>query len=63
MPVGGITQKVEAAIEAGLKQVILPEANLADVVLPNGKTKIKIIPVKKFEDIFSFVFTSKKHLR
>lgn len=63
LPVGGITQKVEAAIEAGLKQVILPEANLADVVLPNGKTKIKIIPVKKFEDIFPSIFTSKKHLR
>ncbi len=57
LPVGGITQKVEAAIEAGLKQVILPEANLADVVLPNGKSKIKIIPVKKFEDIFPSVFT------
>jgi Lon-like ATP-dependent protease len=63
LPVGGITQKVEAAIEAGLKQVILPEANLADVVLPNGKTKIKIIPVKKFEDIFAFVFSNKKALK
>jgi Lon-like ATP-dependent protease len=61
LPVGGVTQKVEAAIEAGLKQVILPEANLADVVLPNGKSKIKIIPVKKFEDIFPSVFT--KHVR
>jgi len=63
LPVGGITQKVEAAIEAGLKQVILPEANLADVVLPNGKTKIKIISVKKFEDIFPSVFLGKKLLR
>jgi Lon-like ATP-dependent protease len=60
LPVGGVTQKVEAAIEAGLKQVILPESNLGDVVLSNGqKNKIKITPVKKFEDIFSFVFTKK----
>ncbi len=58
LPVGGVTQKVEAAIEAGLKQVILPESNLGDVVLSNGnKNKIKIIPVKKFEDIFPSIFT------
>jgi len=56
MPVGGVTPKIEAAIAAGLKQVIIPEANLKDVVLPKG-AKIKIIPIKRFEDAFPHVFT------
>lgn len=60
LPVGGVTQKVEAAIEAGLKQVIIPEANMQDVVMSNGKPKIKIIPVKKFEDMFPSIFSGKK---
>lgn len=55
MPVGGVTPKIEAAIAAGLKQVIIPEANLKDVVLPKG-AKIKIIPIKRFEEAFPHVF-------
>ena len=55
MPVGGVTPKIEAAIAAGLKQVIIPEANLKDVVLPKG-AKIKITPIKRFEDAFPHVF-------
>lgn len=46
LPVGGITTKVEAAIEAGLKRVIIPEANLKDLNLEKFEDKIKIIPVK-----------------
>ncbi|NYZ77929.1 ATP-dependent protease LonB, partial [Candidatus Micrarchaeota archaeon] len=47
LPVGGVTQKVEAAIEAGLKEVIIPAANEADLVLDEGdKNKIRVLPVK-----------------
>jgi Lon-like ATP-dependent protease len=52
LPVGGVTQKVEAAIEAGLKQVIVPEANVKDIVLSHGANKkIKIIPVKDIKEV------------
>jgi Lon-like ATP-dependent protease len=52
LPIGGVTQKVEAAIEAGLKQVIVPEANVKDIVLSNGTNKkIKIIPVKNIKEV------------
>src|SRR3989338_734796 len=60
LPVGGVTQKVEAAIEAGLKQVIIPEANLKDVVLPNGKSKIKLIPAKTIVDVLEHALDWKK---
>ena len=52
LPVGGVTQKVEAAIEAGLKQVIVPESNLNDIVLSKNKEdKIKIIPVSNITEV------------
>jgi Lon-like ATP-dependent protease len=57
LPVGGVTQKVEAAIDAGLKRVIIPESNSQDVVLSKNN-KIEIIPVRRFEDAFKFIFAS-----
>ena len=46
LPVGGVSAKVEAAIESGLKQVIVPRSNLNDIVIPEETlSKIKIIPV------------------
>lgn len=46
LPVGGVTQKVEAAGEAGLRCVLVPSSNLKDVILANGKAKIELVPVK-----------------
>lgn len=52
LPIGGVTFKVEAAIEAGIKQVIVPKANLKDIVVPKEKLeKIKIIPVETIGEV------------
>ncbi|MBI2135185.1 ATP-dependent protease LonB [Candidatus Woesearchaeota archaeon] len=52
LPVGGVASKVEAAIEAGMKQVIVPKTNLKDIILPKEKLeKIKIIPVETIEEV------------
>ena len=52
LPVGGVTAKVEAAIEAGLKKVIVPRSNYEDIVLDsNHLNKIQIIPVDTIEDV------------
>jgi Lon-like ATP-dependent protease len=57
LPVGGVSAKVEAAIEAGLKRVLIPHANLNDVVLSKNKqNKIKIIPVKTIDDVLKNAF-------
>ena len=52
LPVGGVTGKTEAAIEAGLKEVIVPASNAEDIHL-SGKFrgKIKIVPVANFVDV------------
>jgi Lon-like ATP-dependent protease len=52
LPVGGVTGKTEAAIEAGLKEVIVPKSNAEDIHLSNGmRGKIKIVPVENFVDV------------
>ncbi len=52
LPVGGVTAKVEAAIEAGLKKVIIPKANLPDVILDEEhEGKIEIIPVSTVDEV------------
>ena len=52
LPIGGVTAKVEAAIEAGIKNVIVPKANFKDIVIPKDKlSKINIIPVTNIEEV------------
>ena len=52
LPVGGVTAKVEAAIDAGIKTVIVPKANLKDIIIDKDKlSKIKIVPVDKISDV------------
>ena len=52
LPVGGVTAKIEAAAKAGIKKVIIPEANLRDVLIEDEyKDKIEIIPVKTLAEV------------
>ena len=52
LPVGGVSSKVEAAIEAGMKQVIVPKSNMQDIIInPDKLKKVKIIPVETIEDV------------
>ena len=52
LPVGGVTQKIEAAIDAGLKKVIIPKSNEKDVLLERKyKNKIKIVTAETIVDV------------
>lgn len=52
LPVGGVTAKIEAAIEAGMTCVLIPKTNMNDVVLSDKKRKqIKIIPVSHITEV------------
>lgn len=52
LPIGGATFKIEAAIEAGIRTVILPIGNINDVVLDETqKEQINIIPVSRFWEV------------
>jgi len=54
LPVGGVTAKIEAAAESGLKKVLIPKANQFDVVLEERYIgKIEIIPVTNMGEVLS----------
>tara|TARA_Y100000310_G_scaffold345680_1_gene468198 strand:+ start:9308 stop:11173 length:1866 start_codon:yes stop_codon:yes gene_type:complete len=52
LPIGGVTAKIEAAIEAGIKTVIIPHSNQKDIVIPPTKlNKIKVVPVQNIIEV------------
>ncbi len=61
LPVGGVTAKIEAAIEAGAKKVVIPYSNLNDVYLSKEKRKkIQVIPVKSLAEVSKEVLKNTK---
>jgi Lon-like ATP-dependent protease len=55
LPVGGITSKVEAAIDAGMKYVIIPKSNLHDIYIDKVRLKkVKIIPVSNISEVLAY---------
>jgi len=61
LPVGGVTGKTEAAIEAGIKNVIVPKTNAGDIYLSGGLKKlVKIVPVENFVDVLKNVLVDSK---
>jgi len=55
LPVGGVTSKVEAAIDAGIKKIIIPASNINDIALNKEKLKkVKIYPVHVLADVLKY---------
>lgn len=61
LPVGGVTQKIEAAAQAGIKTVLIPKSNMGDVLIDDTfKDKIEIIPVSTIGDVFEYAMGSQR---
>lgn len=61
LPVGGVTAKIEAAAEVGLKKVLIPKANLRDVLLEEKyQGKIEIIPIETLNDVLKYALVGTK---
>jgi Lon-like ATP-dependent protease len=55
LPVGGVTAKVEAAADSGIKRVLIPEDNMEDLVLESRYTgAIEVIPVRTLRDVLKY---------
>ena len=57
MPIGGLPEKLMAAVRAGVKTVYIPEKNVEDLedVADEVKKELKIIPVKKIKEVIDQV--------
>lgn len=52
LPVGGVSAKIEAAVDTGMKKVLVPKSNMEDVYLSaERKKKIEIIPVSNIVEV------------
>ena len=55
LPVGGVTAKVEAAADSGIKRVLVPEENLDDLVLESKyRGMVEVIPVSTLRDVLKY---------
>ena len=57
MPIGGLPEKLMAAVRAGVQKVFIPEENVRDLsdVADEVKEKLEIIPVRKVADVLKAV--------
>ncbi len=62
LPVGGIKEKILAAVAAGVKKVILPKQNTKDLEeIPHELAKkIEIVPVEHIDEVWDLVKKEKK---
>jgi Lon-like ATP-dependent protease len=52
LPVGGVTHKVEAAAKAGLRTVVVPAANAADVLVEaEYGERVTVVPVRHISEV------------
>jgi ATP-dependent Lon protease len=62
LPVGGVTQKIEAAAQAGIKTVLIPKSNMGDVLIDESiKGKIEIIPVSTIGEVFEYAMGGQRN--
>ncbi|KQH83197.1 ATP-dependent protease Lon [Thermococcus thioreducens] len=64
LPIGGATPKIEAAIEAGIKTVIIPKSNEKDVFLSRDKAeRIQIFPVETIDEVLEIALEESEKKR
>ena len=53
LPIGGLKEKLLAALRAGIKKVMIPEENVKDLaeIPENVKSGLEIIPVSRMDDV------------
>ena len=61
LPVGGVSSKVEAAFEAGVRCVIVPKANMKDIIMDAKMQEMRIIPVENIAEVLREALDWKGH--
>ena len=55
LPIGGLKEKLLAALRGGMKKVMIPEENAKDLVeIPDAvKNALEIVPVSRMDEVLS----------
>ncbi len=62
LPIGGVSAKIEAAIAAGIKNVIVPKSNVKDIIIDAEKlAHITVIPVENITEVLKEVLDWNEH--
>ncbi|MGY8698405.1 MAG: ATP-dependent protease LonB [Candidatus Poseidoniales archaeon] len=55
LPIGGVTAKIEAAARSGIKTIVIPRANMQDVLLDEKYEKmVNVVPVDSLDEVMEF---------
>ena len=61
LPVGGVSAKIESAVEAGISTVLIPKANLRDVIIEKKyRKKVQIITVETLKDVLNYALVGSR---
>ena len=65
LPIGGLKEKLLAALRGGLKKVLIPEENAKDLVdIPQSvKNELEIVPVARMEEVLKHALVSQPTFR
>mgnify|MGYP001419722210 FL=1 len=59
LPIGGVTAKIEAAAKSGIERVIIPRANMKDVLIDDAyKDQVVVIPVDTLDEVMENALVS-----
>ena len=55
LPIGGVTAKIEAAARSGIKTIVIPRANMQDVLLDEKfENMVTVVPVDSLDEVMQF---------
>ena len=62
LPIGGVTAKIEAAAKSGINRVIIPRANMKDVLIDDAyKDQIEVIAVDSLDEVMENALVSNEN--
>ncbi|MBL6885655.1 MAG: ATP-dependent protease LonB [Candidatus Poseidoniaceae archaeon] len=55
LPIGGVTAKIEAAARSGIKTIVIPRANMQDVLLDEKfEEMVEVVPVDTLDEVMEY---------